>query len=120
MKFFYESFLGDNGKVSSKRVTAFWFVVLITTIVVSIISTGIATVYYDLTLKEGLFRVLDIEVTILLYLIGAIMVLYGVQGWQQVSTAKILNPAPPTENKNIIQQPNIENVNINQKDETNP
>lgn len=115
-----ESFKGDDGKPSSKKMTAFWFVVLITIIVIVLLVMICLAVFLQLKISLNAVRMIELAGTNVLFaLVSAVLLLYGVSGWQQVKSLKILNPAPSGDTTNIIQQPSIETANINNTDKNN-
>lgn len=103
----------ENGEPSSKKITAFTMVGLICIIVVGMEILSFLSVYTQVNITDGSFRLLDLLASqVLITLIGAVLLLYGVSGWEKVSIFKANNPAPPVVNKTIVQSPNIEQQNI--------
>jgi len=115
IRFIGGSFLGTDGKPSSKKLTAAWFSVLVTIVVLTLLVIAYLATFRRVELKDNTLRLLDMAINpVLLYLIGAILLLFGVQGWQQISSLKIMNPPPtqpPAKIETTINQP--ENANIN-------
>lgn len=113
-KFISDMMLGVDGKPSSKKGFAFLFCVLIVVIVLTILTIGWLSTFRQVELKTNTLDLLKfVGGTVLLYLLMAVGALVGVQGWQQVSSLKILNPSPPGKKETtIIQEGDHAAVNV--------
>jgi hypothetical protein len=113
LTFITDSMRGADGKPSSKRVSAFLFCGLICIIVLTILTIGWLSTFRQVELKTNTLDLLKfIGGTVLLYLLMAVGALFGVQGWQQVSSLKIMNPAPPDKKVTITQEGDQPSINV--------
>ncbi len=100
-EFIAGSLSGADGKPSSKRITALWLVGLISVIVGTLLFFAYLAIFQQIEIKAGAMQLVElIATTVLLYLISSVLLLFGVQGWQQVANVKFGNkPKDKTEDE---------------------
>jgi hypothetical protein len=116
LSFIKESFQGPDGKASSKKLTAYWLVGLITIIVLTLLAIAYLAVFRQVILSDNAIRLLDIIATAVLFaLLGAVLALYGVSAWTGVKSLSVLNPKPP--DKIDVKDNEVVNVNAGKVEE---
>lgn len=110
------SVLGNDGKLSSRKATAFWFVLLATINVISIIWLCYALLLRAIALTEYSIRVIQ-ELNSLLYLLlGMILLLFGIITAGSFMNLKAANPQPQT---TVIENAENAQVNVNEQQKPN-
>ena len=88
LTFIKDNFTGVDGKSSAKMWSAFWFVILITVIIVNVV----IFVWYALTrsiiISDNELKAAAFFLDILLYLLGTVLLIYGVITVQNIVALK--------------------------------
>lgn len=110
INFFAQSFKGADGKTSAKRVTAFVYTVLVCWVVITLLLIAYLAVFKQVEIKENTYRLMEfIGSSVLLYLLGATAMLFGVSGWTGIQALRAKNQQPNIENNVNASEANITN-----------
>lgn len=85
---FLTTIRGADGKLSARRITAFWFVVLATMIVTCELAIIWLAVFKQITLTSYTIELLGVGVDILWVVCGMILMLFGVVTWDKIQHLK--------------------------------
>lgn len=112
--FIAQSFQGPDGRASSKKLSAFWLMVLITFIVVNQQLISYLAVFRHINPSDNAIRLVSLSIDILFALLFAVLAIYGVRGMEQVASLKALNKKPDTV---VVQKDNEVAINTDGKAE---
>lgn len=87
---FASTLKGNDGKISSRKTTAFWFVILATADVVCVLVMIWLALFRQVPLTEYTIKLLGISVDMLMVICAMILLLFGIVTIQQIQNLKFL------------------------------
>lgn len=103
--FLTPTLLGNDGKASSRKVTAFWFVAIATLEALTILIFAYLMLFGAMEVTDGRVRVLGVLVELFLYTLIMVLALFGIITGGNVFDKKAMFQQPDN-------QVNIENIEI--------